>query len=168
MAIKVRSRRLRIIHAYPDGSQEDPGISFIHDLYKVKLKNGEIWAVDPTVAQFGIQTPSFPWLELEQRLSAVVEVEEGFHAAIDDLWEDKDPRNDEIVLGQVEERRVICMEIERWIDGCAKEVGGHLNAILEGSDATFAREQQRFSAYVEQFMGAFMSDHYSGNGASGH
>lgn len=42
-----------------------------HNVYKVVLKQGETWAIDPTGAQFGYHEPLCSWETFQQRVSSV-------------------------------------------------------------------------------------------------
>jgi len=51
--VGVINPKLRISLTFPNGHQIDPPDSLYHNLYRITLKNEEIWAVDTTGAQYG-------------------------------------------------------------------------------------------------------------------
>ncbi|KAL9131473.1 MAG: hypothetical protein Q9217_000621 [Psora testacea] len=70
--VSVIDQKLQISLILPTGHKIDPPDSFFHNIYRVTLQNGEIWAVDATGAQYGYPDPLCPWRDFEQRRSGKI------------------------------------------------------------------------------------------------
>ena len=58
--VNLINQKRRIYPILPSGAQIDLPEPLPHNLYRVTLKNGEIWAVDTTGAQYGYAEPLCP------------------------------------------------------------------------------------------------------------
>jgi len=68
----VINRKLRISLIFPNGHHIDPPDPLFHNLYRVTLRNGEIWAIDTTGAQCGYADPLCPWRDFEKHRSSKI------------------------------------------------------------------------------------------------
>jgi len=71
MNVSVIEHKLRICYGPAHGPKINPPQSMYHNVYRVVLKHGEIWAIDPTGAQFGYYKPLCSWGIFQQRISKV-------------------------------------------------------------------------------------------------
>jgi len=74
----MKNPQLQICPILPNGYHIYPPTSPLHNLYKVKLKNAEIWAIDTTGAQHGYGDPLCPWRDFEQHRPSKINRESEF------------------------------------------------------------------------------------------
>lgn len=131
------NRKLRISLILPNGHQIDPPDSFFHNLYRVTLKNGEIWAVDTTGAQYGYADPLCPWRDFEQRWSGKINRECEFGYIRHQVYESYGMFPARHMVAQKIEKQELTKALEEKVPALAREHGGKLNAISRNSDAVF-------------------------------
>jgi hypothetical protein len=146
----VIDQKLRISTILPTGRQIDP--QTFHNLYRVTLRNGEIWAVDTTGAQFGYTDPLSPWHDFEQYRSGKINRECEFGYIRHQVYQSHARFPLRQALAQKIEKEELTKALEEKIPSLAKEHGGKLNAILRGSDAAFKQAKDRFLDQLEDHL----------------
>lgn len=132
---------LRIIPIHPDKSRMDVSVMY-HNLYKVTLKNGDVWAVDPTAAQFGYPSPLWPFHDLVKNRSTEVNEGEGLGHIRFITYKGRghDPHRYFIAKKLAQEE--LAALIDAKIPQLAQGLGGKLGNILKGSDAAFEKAKE--------------------------
>jgi hypothetical protein len=145
--VSVIGPKLRIIPIHLDGSQPQQGTS--HIVYRVTLKNGELWAVDTTGAQFGYADPLCPWDEFEQQRSAKdIEAQEFGYVR----WrQESHIMPDKVALAKI---------LEKKIPALVPKQGGKLRNLLGGSNIEFEQAKERFLALFEDYLKASLTELY--------
>jgi hypothetical protein len=133
-----------------NGQQIDPPGSSFHNLYRVTLKNGEIWAVDTTGAQHGYEDPLCPWPYFKQHRSNKINRELNFGYIRHQAYQSHGMFPARCIVAQKIEKEELAKALEEKIPAIAQEHGGKLNAILRGSNAAF---KQAKITFVDQFEG---------------
>jgi hypothetical protein len=141
--VTVINQKLQISGILPNGFRIPQPESF-HNLYRVTLKNGEIWAVDTTGAQYGYADPLSPWRDFEQHRSGKINREHEFGYIRYKVYTSYGmfPMRHSVV--QTIEKQELTKALEERIPELAQEHGGKLDAILRGSDTTFKQAKDRF------------------------
>lgn len=155
-------RKLRISLVLPNGHQtNDPDQSF-HNLYRVTLKNGEIWAVDPTGAQYGYADPLCPWHVFERRSLVKIIRETALGYIGQKVYQSRE--------GMFPVRQMMAQKLEKWelnkaleesIPQLARDHGGKLKPILSGSDAVFKQAKHKFIDQFEDHVKASVTNLYA-------
>ena len=132
-----------------------------HNLYRVTLKNGEVWAVDTTGAQFGYVNSLYPWHDFEQRRLGQIWAEHTFgherykgyqSIALDAI------KN---VLARKIELKELSEALEDKIPALAAEFGPKLHTIWRGSDAAFQQAKAKFMNQLDNSMRSIMAEMYT-------
>ena len=161
VTVNVFHRKLEICPIFPNGQRIDPPNSFFHSFYRVTLKNGEVWAVDTTGAQYGHPDPLCPWPDFEQRRSCKVIRECEFGYIRHQVYQSYGMFPVRHMIVQKTEKQEISEALEGKIPALARECGGKLNAILRGSDAAFEQARDRFLCQLEDHLKASMTKLYA-------
>ncbi|PIG79171.1 hypothetical protein AARAC_008520 [Aspergillus arachidicola] len=106
-----------------------------HIIYRVVLKSGEIWAMDPSGAQYGFSECLYTWSDFEKYRLGKVHFENslGYHRG-------KMSRFNGYGLDVLDmELLDLTLALEEKIPALANVYGGKLKLILQGSDATFQK-----------------------------
>jgi hypothetical protein len=156
----VTNQKLRISVILPSGHQIDPPEPLFHNLYRATLKNGEIWAVDTTRAQYGYADPLCPWHDFEQRRSGKINRECEFGYIRHQVYQSYAMFPVRYMVAQKIEKQELTKVLEEKIPALAQEHGGKLNAILRGSDAAFKQAKDRFLDQLEDHLTASMTKLY--------
>jgi hypothetical protein len=156
----VIDQKLRISAILPSGHQIYPSESF-HNLYRATLKNGEIWAVDTTGAQYGYADPLCPWHDFEQYRSNKINRECEFGYIRHQVYQSHAMLPVRCMVAQKIEKEELTKALEEKIPALAGEHGGKLNAILRGSDAAFKQAKDRFLDQLEDHLKASMTKLYA-------
>jgi hypothetical protein len=154
-------RKLRISVILPNGHHIDQPDPVFHNLYRVTLRNGEIWAIDTTGAQCGYADPLCPWHDFEQRRSSKINRECEFGYIRHQVYQSYAMFPVRQMVIQKVEKQELAMALEEKIPAWAQEYGGKLNAILRGSDAAFKQAKNRFLDQVEDHLKASMTKLYT-------
>jgi hypothetical protein len=149
----VIDQKLRISAILPSGHQIDPPESF-HNLYRVTLKSGEIWAVDTTGAQYGYADPLCPWHYFEQYRSSKINRECEFGYIRHQVYQSHAMFPVRNIVAQRIEKEELTKALQEKIPALAREHGGKLNAILRGSDSAFKQAKDRFLDQLEDHIKA--------------
>lgn len=131
------NQKLQISPIPPNGHQIDPPDPIFHNPYKATLKNGDIWAVDTTGAQYGYPDPLCPWRDFEQRRSGKSNRKCEFGKIRHQVYQSYGMFPARHMVAQKIEKQELTKALEEKISALAREHGGKLNAILKGSDAAF-------------------------------
>ena len=158
--MNVFKRKLDISLVLPDGHRLAPPDSFFHNLYRVTLKSGEVWAIDTTGAQYGYPNPCDPWPDFEQRRSCKVIRECDFGYIRRQVWQDYGMFPMKYMVTQKIEKLELAEALEEKIPTLAQGHGGKLNAILRGSDAAFKEAKDRFLDQLDDHLKASMAKLY--------
>ncbi|KAL1966245.1 hypothetical protein VTN77DRAFT_4598 [Rasamsonia byssochlamydoides] len=158
--VSMINPKLRFSLIHLNGHQIDLPNSF-HNLYRVTLKNGEIWAVDTTGAQYGYANPLCPWRDFEQyRLGKINRVCE-FGYIRHQVYQSYGMFPERHMVAQEIEKQELTRALEEKIPALAREHGGKLNAILKGSDTAFKQAKDRFLDQLEDYLRASMTKLYA-------
>jgi hypothetical protein len=154
---------LRIIHVTPDGSQWDRPNN--HNLFRVTLKSGDVWAVDPCSAQFGYTSPLSAWHNYEKhRTSKVNTVFEFGHTSsylfesIPSLYQGFAELESSDWIAQRVEKRALAKMVDEYIP---QEQAGKSSNMLAGSDGSFETAKQLFLERLEDHVKSVMKRLYS-------
>jgi hypothetical protein len=138
------NRKLRISLFFPNRHHIDPSDPLFHNLYGATLKNGEIWAIDTTEAQYGYADPMCPWSDFEQHKSSKINGECEFSYIRHQVFQSYGMFPARHMVAQKMEKQDFAKALEEKVPAWAPEYGGKLNVILRGSDAAFKQAKNRF------------------------
>jgi hypothetical protein len=124
-------------------------------VYRVVLKQGEVWTIDPTGAQFGYYQPLCSWKSFQQRISMVDRVNELGYIRHKVFYNHaKYPVK--FMVSQQAEKEELVKTLEDWLSVGVTLHNGKFNAILEGTEATFESTKNEFlkqlSAHVKKSL----------------
>jgi hypothetical protein len=160
ITVSPANLKFRIIHVTADGSLFDRPND--HNLYKVTLKNGDVWAVDPSGAQFGYTNPLSAWHNYQRhRLSKVNTVVEFGHISrylfntTANLYESPGECESTDWVAQRVEKRTLAKMIDEIISA------QDLSNMLTGSDGVFESAKGRFLERLEGHVKSAMERLYS-------
>jgi hypothetical protein len=126
-----------------------------HNVYRVVLKQGEIWTIDPTGAQFGYYEPLCSWRSFQQRISKVDRIYELGYARHKAFYNSTKFPIKSMVSQQAEKEELV-KSLEDWLPVWVALHNGKFNAILQGSEATFESIKHDFleqlSAHVKKSL----------------
>jgi hypothetical protein len=159
--VSAINRKLQISLVFPDGHHIDPPDLLFHNLYRVTLKNGEVWAIDTTGAQYGYADPLCPWRDFEQHRSSKINRECEFGYIRHQVFQKFGMFPARQMVAQKVEKQDLVKALEEKIPAWAQEYGGKLNAILRGSDAAFKQAKNRFLDQLEDHIKASMTKLYT-------
>jgi hypothetical protein len=114
-----------------------------HNLYRVTLKNGEIWAIDTTGTQYGYPDPLCPWRNFEQHRTGKIYRESEFGYIRHDAYQSYGAYPVRPMVTQKIEKEELAKALEEKIPALAQEYGGKMDAMLRGSDAAFKQAKER-------------------------
>lgn len=140
----MNNRKLHIFSVMPTGHTIGSPDALFHNLYRVTLKNGEIWAVDPTGAQYGNADSPCPWHDYAQRWAIEINRECEFGYIRNQAYTSYGMFPQRHMIAQTMEKQELTKLLEEKIPLLAREHGGKLNAMLAGSDAIFRQAKERF------------------------
>lgn len=152
--------KLRISFILPTGHPFDTPCPF-HNLYRVTLKSGEMWAVDTTGAQFGHAHPLCPWDDFKRHWSGKINREYDFGYIRSQAYQSCARFPTRYSVAQTMEKRELTKALEEGIPALAREQGGKLNAILKGPNAAFEQAKGRFLDQLEDHLRASMTKLYA-------
>jgi hypothetical protein len=135
VSITTPKRIIRL--ALRGGTQPSPPVALFHNIYRITLKNGEMWAIDVTGAQYGYAGPLRPWREFEQQEVIKInrECELGYMGRYC-----QGPILGVCQLEKQELRQLIEARAPEWSQDC--------RALLRGSDSA---SQSATNKFLEQF-----------------
>jgi hypothetical protein len=157
----VINQKLRISLIFQNGHPIDPPDLLFHNLYRVILKNGEVWAIDTTGAQCGYADPLCPWRDFEQHRSSKINREYEFGCIRRQVFQSFGMFPARHMVAQKVEKQDLAEALEEKIPVWAQEYGGKLNTILRGSDPAFKRAKSRFLDQLEDHIKASMTKLYT-------
>ena len=122
-----------------------------HNLYRITLKNQEVWAVDTTGAPFGYPDPLCPWHDLGERRSCKVLAvgRSGKMRRQAYLAEEIPMRH---FVADIAEKRDLAEALDEKIPALAQEWQGKLSTIVKGSEAAFESAKGRFLDHFEEHL----------------
>ena len=104
-----------------------------HCVYKVTMKNGQMWAIDVTGAQYGYLDTLCPWSQYERERCDKIDSIRAFGYFRN---QPKDPYG--LLKGaKMAEEMALTEALDDQIPRWAQEYGGALNIILKGPEVTF-------------------------------
>jgi hypothetical protein len=159
--VSVNDQKLRISVVLPSGHQSGPPESFFYNVYRATLKNGEIWEVDTTGAQYGYADPLCPWRGSEQDRSCKLNRESEFGYLRHRAHQSYGMFPVRHIVAQKIEKEELTKALEEKIPELAQEHGGKLNAILKGSDAAFTQAKDKFLDQLEDHLRTLMAKLYT-------
>ncbi len=118
-------------------------------MYKVVLKQGETWAIDPTGAQFGYHEPLCSWKTFQQRVTSVEKSLE-FGSLRNKVFFCEGAKTPlKFVLSQLMETEQLVKIIEDWFSLSVKQkYNGNFKSILKEPEAKFLSSKQEFLAQL--------------------
>jgi hypothetical protein len=146
--ISVGNQKLQISVIFLDGLQVNPPDPLLHNVYRVTLKNGEIWAIDTTGAQYGYADPLYPWHDLEHR-SVTTNRELNFGDIRHHIYPAYETFPSRHMVTEKIEKEELTRAIEEKIPELAQQHRGKLSFILKGSDSAFEQAKNRFLDQLE-------------------
>lgn len=157
----MNNQKLRISVVLPSGHQFDPPETFFHNVYRATLKNGEIWAVDTTGAQYGYPDPLCPWRDFEQDRSCKLNRECELGYIRHQVYQSYGMFPVRHIVAQRIEKEELTKALDEKIPVLAQEHGGKLNAILKGSNAAFKQAKDKFLDELEDYLRTLMVKLYT-------
>lgn len=153
LAVSVVKHRLQICYDFNHGPKINMPHSMCHNVYRVVLKQGEVWAIDTTGAQFGYHEPLCSWGSFQQRISKIDNVNELGYTRHTVFYKCTKYPVKALVSQQVEKEELL-KALEHWLAVWVAQHGGKLNAILQGPEAAFESTKHEFleqlSAHVKK------------------
>ena len=122
-----------------------------HNMYRMVLRQGEVWAIDPTGAQFGYYEPLCSWKSFQQRISKVNRVTElGYirHKVFYNFA--KYPV--EIMVSRQAEQKDLVEKLEEWFLARVTLDSGRLNVVLQEPEATFELAKHEFLEQLDSHV----------------
>jgi hypothetical protein len=153
--------KLCVIALMPPGGHPVYPQEFPHNLYRVTLKNGEVWAVDPSGAQHGHTDPLCPWHDFERQRSSKITDKYEFGYIRYQLYQSYGTFAERLMVVQSVEKLGLTKALEENIPALAREHKGELNTILKGSDAAFNQAKIKFLDQFEDCVKASMAKLYA-------
>lgn len=152
---------LQIFTIYPNAIRVNAPDPFYHNLYRVTLKNGEIWALDTTGAQCGWPDPLRPWREFVRERGCRTMREENFGYIRQRFYQSSRESRYRYMAAQMMEKEELGKALDAKISSWAEERGGKLDVILKGSNESFEIAKNRFLADVEDHLKVSITKLYS-------
>lgn len=157
----VANPELQLITLQKNGTEiRFPGNEF-HNLYKITLGNGDVWALDPTCAQFGHSSPLQPWHDFLWYRATKINNEYDFGYMRSPEFNKNTSYTDRFMLAHETEKLELAGLIDGKIPELASKYNGKLENILKGSDATFAKAKDVFLAQLDVYLSIFMIEMYT-------
>ncbi|OJJ35841.1 hypothetical protein ASPWEDRAFT_183849 [Aspergillus wentii DTO 134E9] len=132
-----------------------------HNVYRITLLNGEVWAIDPSGAQYGYHGALYPWSELAAHRVGKAKHEFHFGYFRDTFRLQyglfRRTQND---VSELTEQLDLAMAIEGKIDVLVKPYAGKLKTILKGSDAAFGKAKAEFLGRLEAVIVTSLDEIY--------
>lgn len=155
VTVSVIKHRLRICHGPTHRPHTNTPQSIHHNVYRVELKQGEVWVIDPTGAQFGYYEPLCSWGSFQQRISKVDRVNELGYIRHKVFYNHiRYPIKS--MVSQQAEKEVLVKAVEYWLFMWVTPHSGKFNAMLQGSEAIFDGEKhmflERLSAHIKESL----------------
>lgn len=155
IAVSVIKHGLRIYFGPAHGPKINTPQSMYHNVYRVVLKQGEVWAIDPTGAQFGYYEPLCSWRNFHQRISKVDRVNELGYIRHKVFYNHMKYPIRSMVSQQAEKEELV-KTLEDWLPVWVTLHSGKFNTILQGPEATFESTKHGFleqlSAHVKKSL----------------
>lgn len=129
-------------------------------LYKVTLKSGEVWAVDPTGAQHGYPNPLQPWHDFVQKRSGTIDVEWDIGNFRVVIFNSYGNFPDKVMLARSKERLELAAALDATTPALTKP-GVELKSTLDGTDAAFERARAELLDLLDTKMRRLMVYLYS-------
>ncbi|PWO19747.1 NAD-binding Rossmann fold oxidoreductase family protein, partial [Pyrenophora tritici-repentis] len=155
ITVTAIKHRLRICFGPAHGPKINTPQSMYHNVYRVVLKQGEVWAIDVTGAQFGYYKPLCSWESFQQRISKVDRVNDLGHIRHTVFYRPtKYP--DKFMVSQQAEKEVLVKALEHWLSEWVTLHNGKFNTILHGPEAAWESTKHEFleelSAHVKKSL----------------
>lgn len=129
--------------------------SMHHNVYRVVLKQGEVWVIDPTGAQFGYYEPLCSWDSFQQRISKVDRVNELGYVRHKVFYNHAKYPLYSLVSMQAEKEELV-KQLEHYFPALVPPHRKRLSAILKGPEPTFESAKHEFleqlSAQVKESL----------------
>ena len=149
--VSVTKPKLRICFKPAHGPSMSTAQSMYHNVYRVVLRQGEAWAIDPTGAQFGYYEPLCSWGSFQQRISKVDRVMELGHIRHKVFYNfAKHPV--EFMVSRQAAQEDIVKKLEEWFLAREELHGGRFNGILQEPEATFESTKHEFLEQLDSYV----------------
>ncbi|KAF1831121.1 hypothetical protein BDW02DRAFT_70246 [Decorospora gaudefroyi] len=125
VSVRMKAPRLRICFKSTHVPEIGTPDSIYHNIYLVGLNDDEIWAIDPTGAQFGYYEPLCSWGTFQERISDVQRVEE-FGYIRDKVFYDHASYPVKLLISLQAEKDDLVKKVEDWLDAWATLHGREL------------------------------------------
>jgi hypothetical protein len=155
IAVSLIKHRLRICFGPACGPKINMPQSMHHNVYRVVLKQGEVWAIDITGAQFGYYEPLCSWESFQQRISKVDSVHDLGYIRHTVFYRPTKYPVKSMVSKQAEQEELL-KTLEHWLHEWVTLHNGKFNTILRGPEAAFESTNHDFleelSAHVKNSL----------------
>lgn len=131
-----------------------------HNVYRVVLRQGEVWAIDPTGAQFGYYEPLCSWETFQQRFSKVNRVSElGYirHKVFYNFA--KHPV--EFMVSRQAAQEDMVKSLEGWFLARKDLHGGRFNIVLQEPEAIFKSTKHEFLKQLDSHLKVSLTKIYT-------
>jgi hypothetical protein len=132
--------------------QSSPDIStpqtMYHNVYRVVLRQGEVWAIDPTRAQFGYYKPLCSWKSFQQRISKINRVIELSYIR-HKVFHNFANYPVEIMVSRQAEQKGLVEISEEWF---LARHSARLNVILQEPEVTFELTKHEFLEQLDSHV----------------
>jgi len=128
---------------------------------QVRLKNGEMWALDTTGAQYGYADPLCPWRDFEQHRPCEINREYEFGYIRHQGYQSHGMLPVRHIVAQKIEKEELTKALEEKISVLAREHGGKLNVILKGSEDAFKQAKENFLDQLDDHLRALIAKLYT-------
>jgi hypothetical protein len=146
--VSMAKPKLRIYFNPTHGPSISTPQSMYHNVYRVVLRQGEVWAIDPTGAQFGYYEPLCSWRSFQQWISKVNRVVElGYirHKVFHNFAN----YPVEIMVSRQAEQKDLVEIFEEWF---LARHSGRLNVVLQESEVTFELTKHEFLEQLDSHV----------------
>ncbi|KAF9733737.1 set domain-containing protein 5 [Paraphaeosphaeria minitans] len=149
--VSVTKPKLRICFNSAHGPSISTPQSMYHNVYRVVLTQGEVWAIDPTGAQFGYYEPLCSWGSFQQRISKVNRVMElGYirHKVFYNFAK----HSVEFMVSRQAAQEDMVKKLEEWFLAREELHSGRFNGILQEPEATFESAKHEFLKQLDSHV----------------
>ncbi len=161
VSVTLNEPKLQICVRVLEGQGPVRPSQYFHNVYRITLKNGEVWAVDATGAQFGYVDPLCPWHDFEQRRLGKVEAERAFGHVRYKAYQSHGLSPLRNMVARKIELEELTEALEDKIPALAAEFGPKLHIVLRGSDAAFQQAKDNFLNQLDNEIISIMTEMYT-------
>jgi hypothetical protein len=158
--VSVTKPKLRICFNVTHGPSISTPQSMYHNVYRVVLRQGEAWAIDPTGAQFGYYQPLCSWTSFQQRISQVNRVMELGYIR-HKVFYNGSKRPVKFMVSHQAEQEDMVEKFEEWFLAREKLLGRRFNVVLQEPEAIFEHTKHEFLEQLDSHVKRSLTGIYS-------